>query len=506
MLSHPLRFIGTIGKYENLLRVAHLKHISPIKSKFKLSNIPTLTNFQPDFIPAPLGINLIEEKAQRYSLRDIPNIGKRFLYLGFKTVRELYLNDWFMCSIISLEQAIDHFKTKTSSGAAFRSKYQKKRDALNNEFYLRYLNDWHNNKNCKSSTLGEFTLKDELLPREKVINENKVRLFVSMSLAQVIGMCRFTYTMNENFKQKWRSLIDNEFLSQTNYGIDKFHRGFHFKFSKLKDDFCFGFDGKRFDTTMSSYFMLLLYGFRAQCLRLDGPEFDRFWNLTRDTIHSIIVSRNGDLVVKTQGNPSGQFNTAIDNTIYSLTILYACLLWIRKDKYRQKFQFQVYGDDMIVSSNEEFDPHIFVEKAQMFGVNLEIDCPMRKTINGISFCSHLLRIIRYKGEMIVVGHIPYTKILSALFWRKGLKEFKSRILGLYIEAFPIIFFKLEGCEKLKEVFAYLNNTYVVLPPISFLERLWFRNPFLEITAKEDMEVSKEIWESLYKLKRKDLIS
>jgi hypothetical protein len=161
------------------------------------------------------------------------------------------------------------------------------------------------------------------------IEENKIRSFTASNVHHSVASARLCLDMNEKF---YRSAL----RTPSFVGATKFRGGWNKAIRKLlRFKRGFALDESDFD---ASLFREALWG---QCLlrcEFLSPEartpenVQAMHNLYYDIINSIMVSPLGDVVVKNTGNPSGQGNTIVDNTMILFRLLaYAFIcLWLEK--------------------------------------------------------------------------------------------------------------------------------------------------------------------------------
>jgi len=179
-------------------------------------------------------------------------------------------------------------------------------------------------------TFWNLADKYELRSKEKLIYDPvtqsyywKCRAFCASSATHSHANSRLCHDMNRKFYQ-------SAGRSASFVGATKYYGGWNRMICRLlKHQFGFELDESDFD---ASIFREALWGqcdLRFRMLRQDHqtPEnMMRLHNLYYDIIHSIMVTPLGDVIVKDTGNPSGQGNTIVDNTMILYRLL--CYAWI----------------------------------------------------------------------------------------------------------------------------------------------------------------------------------
>lgn len=175
-------------------------------------------------------------------------------------------------------------------------------------------------------TFWSLNDKYELRSLEK-LKENKIRSFTASAVHHSIANSQLCLDMNEKF---YRSAL----RTASFVGATKFRGGWNKAIRKLlKFRMGFALDESDFD---ASLFRRLLWGqcvLRCEFLKHKSEEnLQAMHNLYYDIINSIMITPKGDVVVKNTGNPSGQGNTIVDNTmiLYRLLCYAFIVLWKKK--------------------------------------------------------------------------------------------------------------------------------------------------------------------------------
>jgi hypothetical protein len=181
-----------------------------------------------------------------------------------------------------------------------------------------------------------------LRPKAKVL-ANKTRLFTSCSMP----MCVVTAQVCHGFNKKF---IDTALQSSSCVGVSKFNGGFNNIFSHLSTfKTGNGLDGTNFDGSIFTDMFWEIAQFRYECLSSnDQREYGyMLCNVYDSIIQSIMILADGLCVQKLFGNPSGSFNTIVDNTLSSFMIF--AYLWIRLgfdwSHFNSDVRLALVGDD-----------------------------------------------------------------------------------------------------------------------------------------------------------------
>jgi len=207
---------------------------------------------------------------------------------------------------------------------------------------LKYWNDL-GDASCRP-VFWTNNVKEELRPFEKIIL-NKLRTFVGSPTEHVVACQQLFGNMNE-------AMYGTVHRHWSYVGGTKFRRGWNKLYKRLSiHPNAFELDESEYD---SSLFRECMYGcaeFRKRQLK---PQFrtpqnnNRIDNLYREIVESLIVTQDGDVVMKDTGGPSGSFNTIGDNTIGLFRLL--AYAWIRLCRENNLPQYETY--EMFVSHVE----------------------------------------------------------------------------------------------------------------------------------------------------------
>jgi len=148
--------------------------------------------------------------------------------------------------------------------------------------------------------------------KKKKLAEGKIRTFTASSVTHNLSMSQICHEMNQKFYKSHGKTFSA-------VGMSKYYGAWHSMITDLMQ-FVYGWSLDETDYD-SSFFRRELW---EQCklrfkLLEQSHQTEENWNrlvhLYFDIIYSIMVTPQGDVIVKDTGNPSGQNCTIVDNTI-----------------------------------------------------------------------------------------------------------------------------------------------------------------------------------------------
>lgn len=198
------------------------------------------------------------------------------------------------------------------------------------------------------------TGKKELRKLEKIL-DNKFRAYLAASFRHTsVGIAYFG-EMLEKFYAGWEH-------SPSFVGGSTFHGAWNSLFQRLsKHPHAFEADESSWDATVSEEMVdsvkEILFSFFKRRWQTK-PVRQIIDNLFKEMIFSLVLLPNGDLFLKTQGNPSGCFLTIVLNSI-ALTILFA-YSWLRLAPpemrnfyhFRKHVEIAIVGDDNLYTVSD----------------------------------------------------------------------------------------------------------------------------------------------------------
>lgn len=256
-----------------------------------------------------------------------PEVDEEAMELSLKWTGQHFGPSMMGSLVVDRDVAVCNAAKTTSPGFGIKDKYPVKGPYLSSEEFPPIHDKYWEHLRSKDPIPTFWSLNDkfELRSLEKLL-ENKIRSFTASSVHHSIANSQLCLDMNEKF---YRSAL----RTASFVGATKFRGGWNKAIRKLLR-FARGFalDESDFD---ASLFRRLLWGqcvLRCEFLKHKSEEnLQAMHNLYYDIINSIMVTPKGDVVVKNTGNPSGQGNTIVDNTmiLYRLLCYAFIVLWKR---------------------------------------------------------------------------------------------------------------------------------------------------------------------------------
>jgi len=233
----------------------------------------------------------------------------------------------YMCNskVITLDAAEAECNKQTSNGYPITLKYPVKENWLYEDGSLReeyrtiqrkYFEDIATVEGAR--TFFTASQKYEMRLRTKLL-EGKIRTFTASSVTHNLAMSQLCHDMNQKF-------YASHGKTMSCVGMSKYYGNWHSMITDLMQ-FTFGWalDESDYD---SSFFRRQLWAQMRMRFRFLSREFQTIENWNRlvhlyfDIIYTIMVTPQGDVIVKNTGNPSGQNCTIVDNTIGLTRFLY----------------------------------------------------------------------------------------------------------------------------------------------------------------------------------------
>lgn len=222
-----------------------------------------------------------------------------------------YLSD---SVVVRQDVAIAEMDKSKSNGYPHNLKYKQKRDYIatadfsqNDEEYYHFLASSDSYIPCFWGLADKY----ELRSAEKLA-VGKIRAFTASSIHHTVANSRLCYDFNQKFyasNMKTASFVGaTKFMGVWNLMVrrlEKFPNGFELD---MKD-----YDASMFRRALADMAEVRFEFLSAEHRTVDN--YNRLRNLYDDIINSVMVTPLGDVIVKDTGNPSGQGNTIVDNTM-----------------------------------------------------------------------------------------------------------------------------------------------------------------------------------------------
>lgn len=323
--------------------------------------------------------DLYLESLSRYAGRPLSIDNKAWNKAYFYVRRTLRENVGYSTGF-TFEEAIERILRNTrGSAAGFEwNKYgQTKGEVLTNPEALEALRSRVENLlELESRSFFTLSLKDELRDEVNGVPKN-ARLFFPCELAFLVATVMVYGRWNDQFSSAFfEGCMGGTFLRG---GADRLVR--HLRFSRLGEG-----DAHKFDSRQCFLLRQLVYGLRGELVE-HGPQYA---SVVRVLLNPRVHTPHGHLFQLRGTNPSGGYNTKVDNSILTLFVIYYCFFRKYPDGDPAEISTMVEGDDYLYGTSTEFSPDNVKEYAVELG--LEYDGGDLAEIDKVSFCQH--RFIR----------------------------------------------------------------------------------------------------------------
>lgn len=191
-------------------------------------------------------------------------------------------------------------------------------------------------------------LKDEIRLTEKV-TQKKTRLFLCAPYEHHFHMCRYSLDFNEKLITNARN-----FNNPVAVGSDLWNGGFAILGERLAEKlFQIFSDANKYDASIWNSLMQMMCWLRFNMLHVHDRTYENFvalCNLYRDSIKTPVVLFNG-FIVYVFGQPTGFYNTAIDNSGILSWIFFFSFCeqpearTITYDEFNKNVFLRTFGDD-----------------------------------------------------------------------------------------------------------------------------------------------------------------
>jgi len=244
----------------------------------------------------------------------------------------------------------------------------------------------------KNPFIWKWSQKRELRTLEK----NELRKIRGFCVGPV-DHCYLTTKYYADFNENFYSHNNSDFPSAV--GMSKYFRGFDELARKLiRHPNIFSTDFSGFDSCISFQLLIESFYYKSHYMLFDKDSFKIMWGLLVSTSFSHVIIETGDVHTKNGGNPSGQSNTIVDNTIVNILLFTFCYLVSTKgtahcsyDTFRKNIFFKCYGDDCIFSVSDELLPFFNVPVWKTFCSSIGFTLKgndVATDIFGAEFLSH----------------------------------------------------------------------------------------------------------------------
>jgi hypothetical protein len=345
------------------------------------------------------------DKAQPQFNREAMDGAKKFMYNMFGP----YVSNWIP---ISRELAINELESSSSPGEPWSKVYPTNALLLANG--LDKLNAAVDNIEHEP-IIWKNSLKEEIRPMEKILL-NKIRTFTASPAHFTVYASQYCWDFNNKF-------YDSHGKTWSAVGLDPYYRGWHYVYTKLKRfQNAFELDLSEYD---SSIFRHLLFSIAE--FRLDTVHPDHYHEVLRplqfiynNIVNSCILTADGNIVMKTTGNPSGQTNTIVDNTLALFMIL--SYVWILKtgrsyEDFVSLVTAWLCGDDNTMTVSDEvvdvFNARVIRDVCAEIGMTVTSPIYDPQPVEHVTFLSRKFDHF-YRGYCI--PYMPPEKMLTSIMF------------------------------------------------------------------------------------------
>lgn len=381
---------------------------------------------------------------------------------AFSKAWQMVTHRW---SVVPKSGIADNFEDwidmRTSPGYPYSLLYNTKKQALADPVLYTYVQDCFANVYCNG--LWNVRCKSEPAKKKKLLEDNG-RVIVSAPFdVQVAGARLFGPMNNAIYGSARKHQIP------CTVGLSKFYRGWHQLYNRLWRSGKFrkgleldytNYDGtctlREFECVMNLRFGLLRANLQTSHMK---EAFKRYYT---DIVYTKMVLDNGEVVMKHLGNPSGQVNTIVDNSIineFRWYYTWCCLVdeeYHNLDSFNQHCELLTCGDDSVLTGSawaeENFRPEAIFQIFERHGWKPKFAVKEWTVLHELSYCSQNFRWLN--GWIVPVPN-NYPKLLSSLLYggdRRDARETLGRLLGVKIEAYFLTGFRSALDRLISELF------------------------------------------------------
>lgn len=283
-------------------------------------------------------------------------------------------------------------------------------------------------------TLCGSNLKDELRPVSK-ITENKTRQIFPCSILHFYAGVRLFYGQSNRLKQARK-------LQSIKVGLSRFGSEYSELIGKFFGKNVGACDGSGWDRVFPWFIHLTLGDLRFSWLCPSDQTTDNYMRILNwylNVQYKYILLSNGDILIVTRGQTSGNYLTLDDNSLYhELQFMNIFLRMTNIDindpylfrKYDRDWFHVVLGDDSMFTAPVEFDAFM-----RLYNEFLDHeDFGAWQDVLDTAFCCQ--QPIRYRNGFVATP--SRLRTISSMFWkRKGLSRSEGiiRILQLRVHGY-----------------------------------------------------------------------
>jgi len=289
---------------------------------------------------------------------------KHFVHMGNSDVRDFDVCDEKEETDEMWDEVSSDVEKRASPGYPWTHWFKSKKelyDYQEGEFFKTFcLKYWQDlSQPCCRPVFWTNNVKEELRPLEKAF-ANLLRTFVGSPAELVTAMQQMFADMND----KQHSSVHKHWSF---VGGTKFRRGWNKLYKRLnRHPNAFELDESQYDSSLFRESMFGMAEFRWRKLKPQfrtGENRNRLDNIYKEIVESLIVTQDGDVVMKETGGPSGSFNTIDDNTVILFRLLaYAWIVLCKENGHPEMATYECFithveaamnGDDNTWTCSDE---------------------------------------------------------------------------------------------------------------------------------------------------------
>lgn len=355
----------------------------------------------------------------------------------------------------------DWIDMTTSPGYPYNLFHHTKGEVLKDEELMGYMRKCFDEVHCNG--LWSVRCKTEPTKKKKLLEHNG-RVIVSAPMDVQVAGARLFGPMNNHIYQAAR-----QFKIPCTVGVTKYYKGWHSLYNRLTrfGEFKLGleldytnYDGtctvREFEQVMNLRFGLLKPHLQTVQMK---EAFKRYY---QDIVWTKMILDNGEIIMKHSGNPSGQVNTIVDNSIINEFRWYYvwCLLAPEKmhnlEDFSEHCELLTCGDDSVLSVSDLvptfFSPQDVISIFAEMGWKPKFANENWQPVHTLNYCSQSFKWLN--GWVVPVPN-NYQKLLASLLYggeKRDARETLGRLLGVKIESYFLTGFRASLDHLISELF------------------------------------------------------